>query len=328
MTIINRRRFALLAAAVTAFAIVPGAQAFAQDAKPIEGLRIMAPSSPGSGYDQLARTIQAVLQEDKLASGVEIENAAGGGGTVGLAQYVTSRPRHPNALVIGFALVGGVLTTKSAVTLDQVEPVARLMGEAEAIVVPASSDIKTMADLITKLKENPGAVSWAGGSIGGVDHVMVGLIAKTVGVDPTKVNYVVHAGGGEVLASTLGGHATVGVSGYEEFRSQVEAGQLRALAVSGDTRMEGVDVPTLKEAGVDLAIVNWRGVMVHPKTAAKDKEALKTALAAMVETPEWQAALKQRGWLDTYLPAEEFKAFLAGEQERIGGALREAGIVQ
>ncbi|WP_062225760.1 Bug family tripartite tricarboxylate transporter substrate binding protein [Aureimonas frigidaquae] len=328
MTTINRRRFAVLAAAAAALALVPGAPAFAQDLKPIDGLRIMAPSSPGSGYDQLARTMQAALQEDKLATSVEVENAPGGGGTVGLAQYVTARPRHPNALIIGFALVGGVLTTKSQVTLDQVEPVARLMGEAEAIVVPANSDIKTMADLVAKLKENPGAVSWAGGSIGGVDHVMVGLIAKTVGVDPTKVNYVVHAGGGEVLASTLGGHATVGVSGYEEFRSQVEAGQLRALAVSGDTRMEGVDVPTLKEAGVDLAIVNWRGVMVHPRTPAKDKEALKAAIDAMVKTPAWQEALKRRGWLDTYLPADAFQAFLAEEQERIGGALREAGIVQ
>lgn len=248
MTILDRRQFGFLTAAAISTLTIGAPPLLADEVK---GLELLAPSAPGSGYDQLARSMQAVLQEKKLASGIQVQNVAGGGGTVGLSQFITSRKRAPSILVFGFALVGGIITTKSAVNLDQVVPLARLMGEANVIVVPESSDIKTLADLVAKLKANPQAVSWAGGSIGGIDHVTVGLIAKAVGVDPTKVNYVVHAGGGEVLASTLGGHATVGISGFEEFRSQIEAGKLRALAISSGERMPGVNVPTLKEGGVD-----------------------------------------------------------------------------
>lgn len=323
MNILTRRGLGLLmAGAMTAATFGP---VIAEEK--LASLEILAPSSPGSGYDQLARAVQGVLQARGTIPAVEVTNVAGGGGTVGLSQFVTSRPRKPAAMIVGFALVGGVLTTKSAVTLDDVTPIARLMGDVDAIVVPANSEIKTVDDLIAKLKENPGNVSWAGGSIGGVDHITAGLFAKTVGVDPTAINYVVHAGGGEVLASVLGGHATVGISGYEEFRAQVESGDLRALAVSGEARLPGVDVPTFKEAGVDLAIQNWRGIVTHPKLKDADREALDTAITDMVKSPEWAEALKTRNWIDSYQPGSEFGPFLKEESTRIGQSLKDAGVL-
>ncbi|SMO93140.1 Bug family tripartite tricarboxylate transporter substrate binding protein [Paracoccus laeviglucosivorans] len=324
MTDLTRRAFGVLLAGTAAAAMIP---ASARAEAMLSSLELLAPSSPGSGYDQLARAVQGVLQSKGLVSAVEVVNVAGGGGTVGLAQFVTTRPRKPTALIVGFALVGGVLSTQSAVTLKDVTPIARLMGDVDAIVVPASSDIKTLADLVAKLKENPGAVSWAGGSIGGVDHVTAGLFAKAAGVDPTAINYVVHAGGGEVLASVLGGHATVGISGYEEFRAQVDSGDLRALAVSGETRIEGVDVPTFKESGIDLAVQNWRGIVANPRMKDADRDALTAAIAEMVKSPEWAEALKTRGWIDSYQPADEFGAFLTEETTRIGQALKDAGVL-
>ncbi|TWC77302.1 putative tricarboxylic transport membrane protein [Rhizobium sp. SJZ105] len=326
MTILIRRTFNILAIGAISAVVTAGIVASAQ-AQELKSLNILAPSSAGSGYDQLARTIQGILQGQKLTGPVEVQNVAGGGGTVGLSQFVTTRPRHPSALVIGFALVGGVLTTKSAVTLDQATPVARLMGEADAIVVPANSDIKTMADLVTRLKADPSKVSWAGGSIGGVDHIAAGLIVKAVGSDPKKMNFVVHAGGGEVLASTLGGHATVGISGYEEFRSQVDAGALRALAVTGDERIAGVDVPTLKETGIDLSVMNWRGIMAHPKMKDDERAELDKVLGELVKTPQWKEALTRRGWIDTYLPAKQFGEFLTEEKKRVETALKEVGLL-
>ncbi len=322
----SRRSFNFMAAtaisSLALAAVAPGARA-----QELKSLHILAPSSPGSGYDQLARTIQQVLQEKKLSGPVEVQNVAGGGGTVGLSQFVTTRPRHPSALVVGFALVGGVLTTKSAVTLDQAVPVARLMGDVDAIVVPTNSEIKTMADLVERLKADPSKVAWAGGSIGGIDHVAAGLIVKAVGADPKKMNFVVHAGGGEVLASTLGGHATVGISGYEEFRAQVDAGALRALAVTGEERIAGVNVPTLKESGIDLAVTNWRGLMAHPKMKDDDRKALEAAVAELSKTPEWKDALAKRGWTDAYLPAKDFGEFLGEEQKRVETALKEVGLL-
>lgn len=323
MTTMTRRGFAALAAAALATA---GAAVPVRAAETLGSLALLAPSSPGSGYDQLARAMQQVLQARGVPS-VEVANVAGGGGTVGLSQFVTTRPRKPTALVIGFALVGGILTTKSAVTLDDVAPVARLMGEAGTIVVPTSSDIRTLADLVAKLKADPGAVSWAGGSIGGVDHVTAGLFARTVGVEPSAINYVVHAGGGEVLASVLGGHSTLGISGYQEFRAQIEAGQLRALAVSGDARIPGLDAPTFKEAGVDLSVMNWRGLVTHPNLRPADKAALEAAIADMAGSPEWRDMLASRNWIDTYLPAAEFGRFLQEESARISEALKQAGVI-
>jgi putative tricarboxylic transport membrane protein len=324
MTALTRRSFALLAAAAIAAASY-ALPSRAQDK--LDSLEILAPSSPGSGYDQLARAVQQALQDEGLVPAVEVVNVAGGGGTVGLAQFVTAKPRQPTALIIGFALVGGVLTTGAPVTLDDVTPVARLMGEQNVIVVPAGSDIKTLDDLVAALKAEPGAVSWAGGSIGGVDHVTAGLFAKAAGVDPTAINYVVHAGGGEVLASVLGGHTTLGISGYEEFRAQIEAGKLVALAVSGEERIPGVDVPTFREAGIDLAVTNWRGVVTHPKLDEADRAALDAALAVLATSPAWAETLKSRNWLDAYLPAEEFGKFLEEENTRIEQALQQAGVI-
>ncbi|MBP1807371.1 Bug family tripartite tricarboxylate transporter substrate binding protein [Rubellimicrobium aerolatum] len=325
---LSRRAFAVLATA-TLLAAPAFAPAVAQDAapEPLPSLSLLAPASAGSGYDQLARVIQTVMQEQGLASGIEVENVAGGGGTVGLAQFVTSSPRGPAALVMGFALVGGVLTTQSGLTLADTVPVARLMGENDVIVVPADSPIQDLAGLVEALKADPGAVSWAGGNIGGIDHVIAGLFAKAAGVDPTQINYVVHSGGGEVLASILGGQTTVGISGYEEFAPQIEAGELRALGVSGPERIPGIEIPTFQEGGVDLAVVNWRGIAAHPSMSEEDRAALAAAIDAMVASEPWKAALAERGWTDTYLAGEEFTTFLAEEEERVRTALSDAGIL-
>lgn len=324
MTELTRRSFVTLAASSAILSICGLSAAGAQ----VQGLEILAPSSPGSGYDQLARTIQSVLLEQKLAAGIQVQNVTGGGGTVGLAQFITSRKRGPSMLVIGFALVGGILTTKSTVNLAPLTPVARLMGEPDVIVVPRASDIQTMADLVAKLRASPAEVRWAGGSIGGIDHVLVGLIAKAAGVDPTKVNYIVHAGGSEVMASTLGRHVTAGVSGYAEFKSSVESGALRVLAISSDQRDPAINAPTLKEAGLDVALVNWRGIMGPPNMAEPDRKALVDMVAAMASSPAWKNALAQRGWQDLFLPADEFGEFLKVEQERVATVLKDVGLVK
>src|SRR5690606_22848443 len=115
----------------------------------------------------------------------------------------------PTKLIVGgYVMVGAILTNASPVTLADVQPVARLTGEYEVIVVPTSSPLEDLGDLVDMLKADPGSVSWAGGSAGGTDHITAGLFAKTVGVDPTLVNYIAFSGGGEALASVLGSQTT------------------------------------------------------------------------------------------------------------------------
>lgn len=290
---------------------------------------IIAPANPGGGWDQTARTMQTVLQEEGISKSVQVQNVPGAGGTIGLAQFASQNKGNPDALIVGgYVMVGAILTNNSPVTLEQVTPIARLTGEFEAIVVPASSDIKDMAGLVEKLKADPGSVSWGGGSAGGTDHITAGLIAKAVGVDPTKVNYIAFSGGGEALASIMGGQVTAGISGYSEWAGQIESGDLRVLAVSAPERVPGIDAPTLREQGVDLELANWRGVVAPPNISDADRQALVDLVDALVASDAWQAQLQQFGWTSAYMSGDEFVAYLEEEDARVTEVLRAIGLVQ
>jgi putative tricarboxylic transport membrane protein len=313
----------LVATAILAGALALPLSAIAAD------YSIMAPAGPGGGWDQTARSMQEAMTTDGISGNVQVINVPGAGGTIGLAQFAQEANGNPDRLIVGgYVMVGAILTNKSPVTLDAVTPIARLTGEFEVIVVPAASDIQTLADLVAKLKADPGAVSWAGGSAGGTDHITAGLFAKTAGVDPKLVNYVAFSGGGEALAAVLGNQVTVGISGYGEFQAQVEAGALRVIGVSAPERVSVIDGPTFKEGGVDLTVMNWRGVWAGPGLSAEQTAAISADIEKMVNSASWQATLATKGWINTYLPGEEFKAQLATEITATEAVLKEIGLVQ
>ncbi len=313
----------LLLAVVGVAGIVMSDPASAADYK------IVAPAAPGGGWDQTARSMQAALQDEKISDSVQVTNVPGAGGTIGLAQFVNQASGDPSQLIVGgYVMVGAILTNNSPVTLDQVTPIARLTGEYEAIVVPASSDIKDIAGLVEKLKADPGSVSWGGGSAGGTDHIAAALIAKAVGIDPTKINYIAFSGGGEALAAILGGQVTAGISGYGEFASQVQAGTLRLLAVSSDAKIPGIDAPTLKESGVDVSIQNWRMVAAAPGLSAEQTAAITADIDKMVQSPTWQKTLADKGWANTYVAGADFRAQLARDVEATSTILKDIGLVK
>ncbi|RYE85069.1 MAG: tripartite tricarboxylate transporter substrate binding protein [Hyphomicrobiales bacterium] len=288
---------------------------------------VMAPAAPGGGWDQTARAIQEALQAEGISGNVQVVNVPGAGGTIGLAQFAQQAKGQPNQLIVGgYVMVGAILTNKSPVTLDNVTPIARLTGEYEAIVVPTASDIKTLDDLVAKLKADPGSVSWAGGSAGGTDHIAVGLVAKAVGVDPTKINYIAFSGGGEALAAILGSQVTAGISSLGEFRDQIQAGQLRLLAISSGERIEGFDAPTLKEAGVDVEVQNWRMVAAGPDLTPEQEAAINADIEKLVNSATWQKVLADKGWINTYLAGDAFKAQLAKDNEATAAILKDIGL--
>jgi len=309
--------------AVAALTLVTSA-AFAQD-----DLKIIAPAGPGGGWDAAARSIQQVLTQNGLVKSVQVVNVPGAGGTIGLAQFVNSAKGDPSQLLVnGITMIGAILSNKAPVNLDQVTPIARLTGDPLVIVVPANSPHKTIADLAAASKADPAKVTWAGGSAGGADHILAALFTKAAGSDPAKVNYVAFSGGGEALAAMIGGKVTAGVSGYGEFESQIKAGKLRALALSSGKRLAGVDVPTLKEQGMNVEVVNWRAIMGAPGITAEQHKALSDKIEKVVTSKEWAEILKQKGWDDFYLAGEPFKAFLKEEQDRVGEVLRSVGLVK
>ena len=315
-------RRSLLGTTVASGAIFLTVPAWAQ----VKGVEIMAPAGPGGGYDQLARAVQQVLQEEGLASGVQVQNVPGAGGTIGLAQFVTGKKRGNNLLVAGLGMVGAILTNKAPVTLEQVTPLARLIGEYQPLVVAAESPIKTLDDLIAKFKADPGSVSWGGFALGSPDHLLCAMTVKAVGGDVTKMNYIVAGAGGEMLSSVMGGHITVATGGLNEFAQQMQAGKLRALAMSSPERLPGVDIPTFKEQGVNVELVNWRGLMAPQGMRDRDQKELDATLAKVVQSAKWKEILQQRGWIDMYQPSAEFAAFLKEERPRIEGLLKDLGL--
>lgn len=321
----SRLRSSLWAAAIAAVSLA----AAPLSAQQLDRLQITAPASPGGGWDQTARAMQQALQAADIVPNVQVDNIPGAGGTIGLAQFVNNRAGDPNSLLIGgLVMVGAIQTNQSPVTLDQITPIARLTGEYEVIVVPADSPHQTMDDLVAALREDPGAVSWAGGSAGGTDHILVGLIAREVGVPTDQINYIPFSGGGEALAALLGGHVSAGVSGLGEFEQQIAAGQLRALAISAPERLEGVDVPTLREQGIDIDLVNWRGVVAPPNLTEEQRQALIQTVEAMATSEPWRETLEQRNWMDLLLTGDEFAEFLNQDRTRVEATLRDIGLVE
>jgi putative tricarboxylic transport membrane protein len=290
-------------------------------------LEITAPAAPGGGWDSTSRAAQEVLQSEGLAKTVQVVNVPGAGGTIGLAKLANSKGKGGTLMTMGLVMVGAVETNKSATTLDDVTPIARLTSEQEAIVVPASSPYKTLADFVAAWKTNPGKLAIAGGSAGGTDQILAGLVAQSAGIDPKKVNYIAYSGGGEALAAILGGKVAAGISGVSEFTDQVAAGKMRALAVSGSERVANFDAPTIKEGGLDVELTNWRGMVAPAGISGDDKTALTAAVQKMHDSAAWKAQMEKNGWDDAFLPADEFATFLADEKTRVSGVLKSLGLV-
>jgi putative tricarboxylic transport membrane protein len=294
----------------------------------VSSLKIIAPAAPGGGWDQTARAIQSVLEGSKLASGTQVSNVAGAGGTVGLAQFVNAKGDGNQLMVMGLVMVGAIQTNKSKANLNMVTPIARLTGEFQALVVPSGSKFQNLNDFLTAWKANPGGTPIAGGSAGGTDHITVGLLAKASSVEMSKVNYVPYAGGGEALASLLGNQVAAGVSSLSEFLPQAEAGKLRILAISSNKRVAGVNAPTFKEQKVNLEIANWRGIVAPPGITNDRRKELIGLMDKMAATPQWKEILKQKNWIDLYQSGSKFEVFLKLEDIKIVSTLRDIGLIK
>jgi len=317
----KRRDFTL-----TALALLAGAQApLLAQAQSIGTLKMMIPANPGGGWDQTGRALGAAMQAAKTVQSVQFDNKGGAGGTIGLAQFINSAKGDPHALLIGgMVMVGGIVLNKSPVDLTMVTPIARLTSEYLVVVVPANSPYKTLADLVAAYKADPGKVSWHGGSAGGSDHILAGLISRAVGVEPGKVNYVAAKGGGDQVANIIGGHVTLGIAGIGEFAEHVKGGRMRALAVSGPVKIDGI--PSLKEQGVDVVLGNWRGVFAAPGITPAQRDALVAAVKTATDSPAWKETLAKYGWEPVFLGGDAYKAFVDEDTRRITAILDSLGL--
>ena len=290
-------------------------------------IKMMIPANPGGGWDGTGRALGTALREAGAAT-VTYENKGGAAGAIGLAQFYNANKGDPNALmVMGAVMLGGIITGKPPVSIDQLTPIARLTTEYNVFVLPTNSPFKTMADVVAQLKKDPGSVKWGGGSRGATEHIAAAQIAQAVGVPAAKINYVPFRGGGEATAAILGGNVTVGGSGYSEFQQYIESGKMRAIAVTSGQRLKGIDVPTLKEQGIDVEIGNWRGVYGAAGITPAQREVLTKLVTDATKTKAWVAALEKNGWSPALLSGKAFDEFVDRDFASLRATMVRAGMV-
>lgn len=289
-------------------------------------LGIIAPAAPGGGWDLVARESQQALKSEGIVNNVQVVNIPGAAGTIGLGQLADMSGQAATLMVTGTVMVGGIIANDSATTLADVTPIARLAEDFEVIVVPGSSPYQTLEEFLAAWKADPGGTAVGGGSKGGTDHLLAGLVASAAGIDPLKINYLAFSGGGEALNALLANTVAASISGYNEFADQIEAGNVRALAIGTRERVDGIDIPSLGEQGVDVELTNWRGFVAPPGLTGEQAATLVEIVTEMVEGPAWQDTLERNRWENTFLAGEEFKAFLDTETTRIQKIAQQLGI--
>ena len=324
----HSRRHLLTACAASGLgaALPPGGEARAQGQQRFASIYMFVPAAPGGGWDGLGRAVEQVARGASLVGNFQFENVGGAGGSVGLPRFVAQRRGRPDSLMVaGSVMVGATLTNKTPVGIKDVTPIARLTDEAGIVVVPAASDIRDIKGLFDALKANPGAVSVGGGSAGGTDHIVLGLVLKALGRSAREASYVAFAGGGPANAAIMGGQVKAGISGVSEFAEQIKGGRMRALATTGAERSDP-NIPTLKESGVDVVLTNWRGVFGPPGLRPDAREALVRLMAEIHDLPAWKDMLRTRDWTDAFLSGPELDAFLERDRAQTEAVLKEIGL--
>jgi putative tricarboxylic transport membrane protein len=291
-------------------------------------IKMMIPANAGGGWDTTGRALGKALVDSGAASTVIFDNKGGAAGALGLAQFVNGSKGDTHALmVMGAVMLGGQITGKPPVSLSQATPIARLTSEYNVFVLPANSPFKSMAEVIAQLKKDPGSVKWGGGSRGSTEHIAAAMIAREVGVDPSKINYVAFRGGGEATAAILGGNVTIGGSGYSEFAEYITTGKMKALAVTSETRLKGVAVPTLKEQGINVVIGNWRGVYGAPGITPAQRQALTDLVLKAVKTKSWAEASAKNNWTPAVLSGPAFEKFVDDDFASLRATMVKSGMI-
>ena len=291
-------------------------------------IKMMIPANPGGGWDTTGRALGKALQDSGVASSVAYENKGGAAGIIGLAQYANATKGDGNSLmVMGAVMLGGIITGKPPVSLDKVTPIARLTSEYNVFVVPANSPLKTMKDVVEQLKKDPGSVKWGGGSRGSTEHIAAAMLAREVGVDAAKINYVPFRGGGEAVAAILGGNVTVGGSGYSEFQQYIETGKMRPIAVTSGKRLKGINIPTMIEQGYNIEIGNWRGVYAPAGLSVAQRKNLTDMVLKATKSKSWAESLEKNNWTSAWMANPAFDDFVDSEFASLRATMVKSGMI-
>ncbi|MEN2386376.1 tripartite tricarboxylate transporter substrate-binding protein [Comamonas sp. A7-5] len=275
-------------------------------------LRIVIPANPGGGWDQTGRALGTALTSSGTVDKVVYENIGGKGGTIGLAEYTKRYGSDPNCLLIGgMVMVGALALNKNSAALQQVQPLARLTSDYLVVAVPTDSPLANPKALAKAMRENLPALTIAGGSAGGVDHMYAGMLARLAKANAEQLQYKPFAGGNDVLQALLQKQVQVGISGYSEFREALQAGKLRALGVSSRRAMFGI--ASMRDQGLDAEMSNWRAVFTGKNLPAERAQQLLAAIDHASNQDSWKQALVSNNWNSSWQTGKALHEFLEVE---------------
>jgi putative tricarboxylic transport membrane protein len=296
-----------------------------KDVKPLKNLDWTIPANPG-GYSLTADAITDSLKAEGLLTATTSVYKPGAGGAVGLGAFQEIKGKPEAAMVTGIAMTGGLYSNKSKLNLLDSTPIAKILREYDGVVVPASSKYRTLKQLLDDLVAKPNSVAIAGGSKGGIDHQVIGLLAQKASIDPTKLNYVVFSGGPEVITSLLSNSTQVGISGALDFAPYVASGKLRYLGISSAKPLAGIKAKTFVSQGYDLVYGNWRGIMAPADLSKADYLNFIKVIDIMHTSPAWAAQLKKNSWDNEFVAGTAFKTFLEKHIPEINTVMKGLGI--
>lgn len=297
----------------------------------VEEVHFLIPGGAGGGWDGTARGTGEALSKAGLVETVSYENMSGGGGGKAIAHLIEVSDQADNTLMVNSTPI--VIRSLSKVfpqSFRDLTPIAATVGDYAAFVVPTDSKYQSFKQLMDDYKANPRSVSVAGGSSrGGMDHLVAAMAFKAAGGDPKRVKYVAYDAGGKAMAGMLSGETQVLSTGFSEALALKNAGEVRILAMTGPERSPAADdVPTLKELGYDAEFTNWRGFFGAPGLSDEKADEYAAVLEEMYTTDAWKEVRDRNGWTEIFKPRAEFVTFLEGQEQEVGGLMKELGFLR
>ncbi len=297
----------------------------------VKEIHFIIPGGAGGGWDGTARGVGKALRDSGLIEEASYENMSGGGGGKALNHLIsTAKRQHNTMLVNSTPIIIRSLTGVFPQSFRDLTPIAAVIADYAALVVPKNSKYQTLDQLIADFKKDPRSVKIAGGSVrGGMDHLVPAMIIQAAGGDPLKLVYIPYDAGGKAMAGLLSGDTQALSTGFGEAIGLANQGEVRILAVtSGERLSQAADVPTVKESGYDMTFANWRGFFGAPGLPEAKAQAFRDVLKKMYATSQWEDIRTKRGWQNLYKPGPEFVAFLEQMEKDLGGMMRKLGFIQ
>ena len=296
----------------------------------VDSIHFLIPGGAGGGWDGTARGTGEALTGSGLVGSASYENMSGGGGGKAIGFLIeNAASNHGTLMVNSTPIVIRSLTGVFPQNFRDLTLIAGTIGDYAAFVVNKDSDINSFTDLLAAYKANPRDVAIGGGSVpGGMDHLVAAMAMQAAGEDPTAVKYIPYDAGGKAMAALLSGEIKALSTGFSEAVGLAEAGEVKIIGVTSGARVDAYkDAPTLKEQGVNAEFVNWRGFFAAPGLPADQADTYRKVLAAMYDTPEWEAVRARNGWVNIHNSGEDFRAFLENQEKIIGDLMKKLGFL-